>query len=411
MRRALLFLMLFFAARHVHAAQACNALKTLDTSGNPTATNAPPVVYVTGPSDIKQFIAGLAPAMFLDPMTPTTIVYVDQTSCASAGAIILGTVLPTTFPASYWDPNSKTQAMGSTTTHEEQCTLAANTVGDIGSSDVFAQTCNLAAQGLPAGIKEFQGPIQSMAFAVPTGSTETVISAQAAYLTFGLARLAPWTDTTHIFIHSPTSGTQQMIGVAIGVPATQWMGTSAGSSSGVVTGLTSQVAQTDIVKSIGILSAAFASQSGIQMLAYQHYGQACGYKPDVQPLDKYNTRNGNYAIWGPMHLFTQTDASGLAKNANARNLISYLTGVLPPPLGVNLLSIEAHAHVVPPCAMNVTRSAEMGPMTPVVLGQAPRCACAFDQAALGTTSCKPCMTASDCSSTQTCSFGYCEANQ
>lgn len=411
MRRALALLGVLLVVREAHATQACNALKTLDSTGTPTTTSAPPVVYVTGPSDIKEFIAGLAPVMFLDPTTPTTIVYVDQTSCASAGAVILGTALPTTFTASYWDPNSKTQAMGSTTTHEEQCTLAPGTVADIGSSDVFAPTCNLAAQGLPAGIKEFQGPIQSMAFAVPLGLTETVISAQAAYLTFGLGVLPPWTDATHIFIHSPTSGTQQMIGVAIGVPAAQWQGTSAGSSSGVVTGLTAQIAQTDIVKSIGILSATFAGQSGVQMLAYQHFGQTCGYKPDVQPLDKYNTRNGLYAIWGPIHLFTQTDASGLAKNTNARNLISYLTGVVPPPLGVNLLSIEAHAQVVPPCAMNVTRTSEMGPMSPVVLGQSPRCACAFDQAAVGTTSCKTCMTANDCSSTQTCSFGYCEATQ
>jgi hypothetical protein len=401
----------FFAAREAWALQTCSALTTLDTSGNPTTTPAPPVIYVTGPSTPKQLIASLAPPMFLDPTTPTTIVYVDQTSCNGVAAIVAGTPLPTTITASYWDPNSKTLASGATTDKEESCTLTGTPIADVGASDVFPQTCGYALQGLPPGMKEFQGPIQSMTFAVPKGSTETVISAQAAYLTFGLAVLPPWTDTTHIFIHATTSGTQLMIAAAIGVDATRWQGTNKGSSTGVFNGLTAQVAQTDLNKSIGILSASFSSKPDVQMLAYQHYGQTCGYKPDVQPLDKLNTRNGRYAIWGPMHLFTLVDGTGLAANPRARNLIAYLIGSQTPPLGVNLIGIEVNAHVVPPCAMNVTRTAEMGPMSPVVLGQSPRCGCAFDHAATGVTTCKGCTTAADCMTGQACSFGYCEKNQ
>ena len=400
-----------FLSREAHALQSCSSLMKLDTTGTPTTTPAPPVVYVTGSSAIKQLIAGLGPAMFLDPTTPTTIVYVDQTSCNGAGAIISGVTLPTTYPASYWDPNSKTLASGTTTDKEETCTLASGTVADIGSSDVFPQTCGLALQGMPPGQKEFQGPIQSMTFAVPKGSTETIINAQAAYLTFGLGLVPPWTDTTHIFIHATTSGTQQMIGVAIGVPATQWLGTNVKSSTGVFTNLTAQVAQADLNKSIGILSASFSSKPDVQMLAYQHFGQSCAYRPDVQPLDKLNTRNGRYAIWGPIHLFTRVDSTGLAQNTQARALIAYLIGSQAPPLGVNLLGIEANAAVVPPCAMNVTRAAERGAMSPVILNQAPRCACAFDRAATGATSCKACGSATDCGANQACSFGYCEATQ
>jgi hypothetical protein len=110
-------------------------------------------------------------------------------------------------------------------------------------------------------------------------------------------------------------------------------------------------------------------------------------------------------------MFTQVDATGLAQNPLARNLIAYLTGVQAPPLGVNLIGIEANVHVVPPCAMNVTRAAEMGPTSPVVLAQSPRCGCAFDRAATGTTTCKTCSSAADCSAKQACSFGYCEATQ
>jgi hypothetical protein len=391
--------------------QPCNALKALDANGNPTTTAAPPVIYVTGPSSPLQLIGGLAPAMFLDPTTPTTIVYVDLTSCNGVAAVVAGTPLAANSIATYWDPNSKTVASATTTAKEESCLLTTSVTADVGASDVFAPTCGYALQGLPPGMKEFQGPVQSMTFAVPKGSNQTVISAQAAYLTFGLAVLPPWTDPTHLFIHATTSGTQLMISAAIGVDVTRWQGTNAKSSNGVFTSLTAQVAQTDLDKSIGVLSAAFSSKPDIQMLAYQHTGQSCAYKPDVQPLDKLNTRNGNYAIWGPMHLFTLVDGTGLAANARARNLIAYLIGSQTPPLGVNLIGIEANAHVVPPCAMNVTRSAEMGAMSPVVLGQAPRCGCAFDHAATGTTTCKACTTAADCTSGQECSYGYCEANQ
>ena len=405
------FAFALFAAREARAAQTCSALMALDTSGNPSAKAAPPVIYVAGPSGIKALIAGLAPAMFIDATSPTTIVYVQTTSCQGAATILTGTPLAANTIASYWDPNSKTLSSGTVTDKEETCTITASTLTDIGTSDVFAQTCGYAAQGLPTGMKDFQGPIQSMTFAVPKGSTETVISAQAAYLTFGLGVLPPWTDPTHLFIHAPTSGTQEMMSIAIGVPPSRWLGVNPGGATGVFASLTAQVAQADLNKSIGIISATYSSLPDVQMLAYQHYGQSCAYKPDIQPLDNLNTRNGRYAIWGPMHLFTRVDGSGLATNPLARNLLAYLTGLQTPPLGVNLIGIEANTHVVPPCAMNVTRSAEMGPMTPVVLGQAPRCSCAFDKAATGTTTCKTCSSAADCSANQDCNFGFCEATK
>lgn len=399
------------AGREARAAQTCGALKALDATGNPSTQNAPPVIYVAGPSGEKALVAGLAPAMFLDATSPTTVVYVETPSCQGAATIFSGTPLSASTNASYWDPNSKTLASGTVTDKEETCTIATSTLTDIGTSDVFAQTCGFATQGIPPGMKDFQGPIQSMTFAVPKGSTETVISAQAAYLTFGLGVLPPWTDPSHLFIHSPTSGTQLMMGIAIGVPADRWLGINPGGATGVFASLTAQVAQADLNKSIGIISATYSTLPDVQMLAYQHTGQTCAYKPDVQPGDNLNTRNGRYAIWGPMHLFTRVDGSGLAANPLARNLIAYLTGLQPPPLGVNLIGIEANIHVVPPCAMNVTRAAEMGPMTPVVLGQAPRCGCAFDKAATGTTTCKACSSAADCSANQACSFGFCEATK
>lgn len=128
----------------------------------------------------------------------------------------------------------------------------------------------------------------------------------------------------------------------------------------------------------------------------------------MQPLDKRNTREGRYAIWGPLHLFTQVDAgSGFAKKQEAKDVIAYLTGTEPPPLGVDLIRTEVALHVVPPCAMKVQRKTEIGPMTSFRPTRA--CGCAFDKEALGATKCKACTANSQCAGTEGCNFGFCEA--
>jgi hypothetical protein len=416
MKSALAFsaaLVATFAATSAGATQQCSALVKLDMTGAPTANPAGPVVYVTGSSALKPLLAALGRVMFSDPVSPITVVYRSQGSCLGVDAIVNGTPMGNaagTTTASYWDPNSKQVADATHTLNEETCTLDMNQAADIGGSDVFAQTCKYALQGLAPGIKDFQGPIQSMTIAVPANSGQNTISQEAAYLTFGIAALAPWTDPTTMFIRNSGSGTQSMIGTAIGVDPTAWFGHDSGSSSGVYNFLTGPATadQATADKTIGILSSDYSSLTGVKQLYYQHKGQTCGYRPDNQPLDKKNTREGRYAIWGPIHLFTQIDGTGLAKNLQARKLIAYLTGQTPPPQGTNLIRLEANAHVVPPCAMKVQRAVEMGPMTPAT--PPVKCGCAFDNEAVGSTTCKPCTLPSDCGSSQTCSYGFCENN-
>jgi hypothetical protein len=395
------------------ASQQCSALMTLDTNGQPTTTPAGKVVYVTGSSALKPLLATLGRVMFNDPASPITVVYRSQGSCLGVDAIVNGTPMGNaagTTTASYWDPNSKQVADSTHTANEETCVLDMNQLANIGASDVFAQTCGYALQGLATGLKDFQGPIQSMTFAVPANSSQNTMSQEAAYLTFGLATLAPWTDPTAFAIRNSGSGTQSMIGTAIGVPAFAWFGKDSGSSQGVYNALTGPATtdQATADKTIGILSSDFSALTGVKQLYYQHKGQTCGYRPDNQPLDKKNTREGRYAIWGPIHLLTQVDMTGLAANLEGRKLIAYLTGEVAAPQGTNLIRLEANAHVVPPCAMKVQRQVEMGPMTPAM--PAVKCGCAFDNEALGTTSCKACKLPSDCSASQTCSYGFCENN-
>jgi hypothetical protein len=287
---------------------------------------------------------------------------------------------------------------------------------DIGASDVFAQSCGLALQGLPAGVADFQGPIQSMTFAVNKASKENSISAEAAYLVFGIGTLAPWTDPNALYIRDYKSGTQQMIATAIGVPASAtrlWLGKNMGGSGGVATALVTPPASPPTVadqayydRAMGILAADFSSKPDLKQLAYQHYGQRCGYKPDVAPLDKRNTREGRYAIWGPIHLLSTVDGSGFATKPEARDLIAYLTGTQQPPLGVDLIRAEVALHIVPPCAMKVQRKSEIGPMTPYK--PALSCGCKWDKEATGATTCVACTTNAQCAGTESCNFGYCE---
>jgi ABC-type phosphate transport system substrate-binding protein len=405
---AALAALLFGAVRPAEAAQ-CSALTKLGPGGATTTTPAPPVVYVTGSSAVKPFIAALAPAISAATTRPATIVYRSQGSCLGVSAVVSGTAMATndTTNASYWDPNSVQLQTSTKTLKEETCTLDNGTIADVGVSDVFAQTCGQALQGLPSNLADFQGPIQAMTFAVNKGSKESSISAEAAYLTFGLRALDPWTDKAFLFRRNSGSGTQQMISAAINVDAKSWTGVDANGSDGVYNGLAGLVAQGDKDKAIGILAADYSSRPELKQLAYQHYGQRCGYRPDIQGADKRNVRDGQYAIWGPLHLLSQVDGSGLAKKLEARDLISYLLGSTPPPLGVDLIRTEAQLHVVPPCAMKVQRKAEMGPITPFKPERA--CSCAFDREAVGSTTCKACSSNSECGANQSCNFGFCEA--
>lgn len=410
--RILAFLGFFFAlafAREAKAAGSCASLTRLGSGGTTTSTPAPPVVYVTGSSAVKPLIAALAPVMFDDPVKPATLVYLSQGSCTGVSAIVAGAPMSSndTTNAIYWDPKSTTLAAGTKSAKEESCTLVNGTLADVGVSDVFAQTCGVASQGLPSGTADFQGPIQAMTFAVNKNSKEQSISADAAYLVFGFANVEPWTDSSFHFIRNSLSGTQQMLASAIRVDAKVWQGVDRGSNDNVFASLSSLVAQADADKGIGILAADYSSRQEVKQLAYQHYGQRCGYKPDVSALDKRNVREGRYAIWGPMHLLTQVDGSGLAKNARARDLIAYLTGSEPPPLGVDLIRTAVAQHVVPPCAMKVQRTSEMGTMTK--FKPARSCGCAFDKEATGSTTCKACTSNDECGGGQSCNFGYCEA--
>lgn len=366
-------------------------------------------VYVTGSSAVKPFLGAVAAELTgLTGADQINVVYISKGSCdgvnalASSSTLITGTV-------SLWGTDGKEVAGG--------CNLpTAGVVVDIGVSDVFAASCGVSA--LPAGVKDFLGPVQSMTFAVPKKSTQAAISAEAAYLTFGFGADGdtPWSDPTKYFVRTASSGTQQMLSAAIKVPAAKWAAPTANQlgGSGAVRDALNMVqstgSQTDADLSIGILATDVVdkNRATLRALPYQHFGQTCGFLPDssAESFDKQNTRDGHYMVWGPLHLLSRTTA-GAPTNANAKKVIDILTGAAVP--SFDLIALEATTGVVPDCAMRVSRDSEVGPLASYM--PAHSCECKFVAAASNKTpdGCTPCSGPSECpSSRPACNYGFCE---
>jgi ABC-type phosphate transport system substrate-binding protein len=360
-------------------------------------------VYVAGSSAVKPFLAKVA-AELAALSSPITVVYQGQGSCVGVQAMTGTTPGTITGTGVVWDKNGTEVAGG--------CSLSL--VGDtveIGVSDVFAESCSAT---VPAGVKDFYGPIQAMTFVVPAASTQSSISAEAAYLVMGLGAngaVSPWTDQTQIQVRSATSGTQQMIAEAINVPAAKWLGVSNSGSGGVLTALAAAATAGNAEKALGILATDVAdkNRNSVKVLAYQHYGQTCGYWPDstANSFDKQSVRDGHYMIWGPLHLFARVSNSTIT-NANAKKIIDYLSGAVVP-TSFDLIELEAKSGVVPDCAMRVMRTEEVGPLASYMPEKS--CECRFVEAAMGTapSTCKKCSTNADCpAAAPSCNYSFCE---
>jgi len=355
-------------------------------------------VYITGGGKVA--IADLARALSASKIS---LVYKLQGSCLAVDAILNGTPVgsATDVTASYWDSST-----------ELKCDLdPKGQVADLGLSDVFPSTCQTLPGGLPSNVGDFFGPVEAYTFVVPKTSTQKVISKAAGYFVFGFGKdsgVEPWTDESFVFIRDPSSGTQQMLGVALGVPPDKWVGNVATSSGDLVTKLT---ASTKPEVTIGILTAEVAGESRatLSTLAYQDTDQTCGYWPDSTPsgFDKRNVRDGHYAVWGPLHLLTKLDGMGYPINKSAGDVVSYLTGTKLAPGGFDLIALLAAANIVPACAMQVRRMSELGPLTSFAPERA--CGCYFEEAATGKTTCKACTSDVECGdAAPKCNYGYCE---
>ncbi len=379
-------------------------------AGDPECSSLTGVVFVSGSSAVQPALQGLAKSL-----TPagTTIVYFSAGSCAGVAAI-LGTPQAAATTGTYWD------ATGAPKT----CNVTTSQTVDIGVSDVFATSCPTvtAAQLTTAKIHDYDTFFaQVMEFVVPGGdggSDQTSISAEAAYLTFGLGNngATPWDNQALFAVRNNTSGTQIMLSKAIGLDAGKWLGQNDGGAGTVQKDITNRLtpngtgtgAAADPKKLIGILSSGEADKDPVAMkkLAFQGKGLSCAYWADsgVSALDKKYVRDGHYPVWGPLHVLAKADEAGVPSSASAKKVIDTLGSA-----DQSILDIEIAAHVVPLCAMNVTRDSEVGPMTSIQPTGA--CGCYFDSkvAAKLPEECVECAKATDCPASRSkCNYGYCE---
>lgn len=366
----------------------------------PTCASLPDPIYVSGSSAIRPLLTTVG-SKLAAAATPSTIVYISAGSCDGVNTIVTG--LKVTAGAKYALPNNTLA----------DCTLPAEGQAiDIGMSDVFPTTCPDITKDLLAGIGDFAGPVQSMNFVVPKAATQTTISAEAAYLTFGLgaAGKTDWDNPDLYAIRNFQSGTESMLAAAINVPTNKFKGVDKGGSGGVVTAISNA---TNPDKTIGLLASTEAdvpaNRLTVKRLAFQPFGETCALYPDssFSSLDKFNVRNGLYQVWGPVHMLAKVNGSNVPTNAKAKQLLDILLGNVEVD-GVDPVQAAIDNNTVPQCAMNVQRTEELG--KPKAYSPEGACDCYFESKTGGASdSCKACTKDADCTSAApSCNRGYCE---
>jgi hypothetical protein len=380
-------------------------------SCNDAAQGRGQTVVITGSSNFPPLLAKLAPLILATGYTP---IYQVTTSCTGVASVFSTNAASHVITDPAPGPSAKYAAYFESDGGSVSCLLGPNgATVDVGESDIFSTTC----AGYPAAggnVGEYLGPIQAMVFVVPGMSNEVAISADAARLVFGSGgdkgAAAPWTNPSLYFVRNSGTGTQQMIGHAIGVPAASFWGIDRGSATNVDALLRVISNQEIAEQSIGIISADYYDddRSNLKALAYKASDQDCAYLPDstAYKKDKQNVRDGHYPIWGPVHFFTGV-SEGVPVSAAAQAFVSVVSV---PNLPQSLLDAFIGSSLVPSCAMTVQRSQELGPLSTF---QPPfGCGCYFEATLNGAPSsgCAPCATASDCTDPThpACNLGYCE---
>ena len=372
----------------------------------------PNPVYMAGSSAFEPTLKQLAAQ--IRAKQNISIIYSLVSSCTGVADIADPTQTLTGTADYYTFPSVDAGASG--TAAISTCTLATGTSALIGVSDVFYDSCPVSGP-MPAAMGEWQGPVQSMLIIVPKANvTTTALSYLQAAAIFGCGAKGlqtPFTVDTSIEVRTQTSGTQTMIGAAIGVPPASFKGVQNSSGGNLVTAL---LALRDPQSAIGILAAdAYdPKRSTLNSVAFQGVGQTKAYyaDSDATTLDKKNVRDGHYVIQGPVHFFT-----GLTNGqptATAKKVLDWLTGTVPidasDTTNTGYISTVALAGDVPQCAMKVKINKDGGlfsPSTPTT-----SCNCFFDKTVTKSSTppagCVACTSDSQCTGGKHCQTGYCE---
>lgn len=374
-------------------------------------------IYATGSSNFPPFVAAITPLLAKsDP--PYRMVWQTSSSCEGVDAAFNVTaekrrMQKTSEDTWVYSLDAEGKAV------RQDCTIDDDIDVDFGESDIYATSCEERLGYRPENpngpplVGEYFGPIQAMTIVVPQAASQAAISAEAARAVFGQGRAPtaalPWNDDQRIFNRSDSTATNQIISRAIDVPPPKWWGQRKGTASEMAAAMKSVPAEL-VEKTIGILGTDLADQNrgNIKVLAFQAAGQGCGFLPDstVNVADKRNVRDGHYTMWGPLHFFARLGPNGQPSDAAAAFVLRFSVSKLDEEL-IRSVALTAN---VPACAMKVTRTAEMGPMTPFEPNF--QCGCFYESVATSSEppGCTRCSTSQDCPDPdkKACNYGFCE---
>ena len=375
----------------------------------PLCSSLPNPLYLQVGDTQEPLMKALGKKLRESQVNPISIIYKTSGSCTNIDAMYTGTKL-TTNP--FYIPSTAEDPTWDITKPSPQCTIdPAGVTLDVVNSNVFISACTQAAA--PAGIGSFQGPVQPYVFVVPKASTQTAITGEEAYFTFGFGsagQASPWIDESFLFIRTPTKSTLLSMAAAIGVPAAKWKGVPYDKSTEV---LNAVATSTSPEKTIGILGAEIydAHRDTTSALAYRAFKQKHAYYPDSKPTatDKQNVRDGHYVIWSPTIYIAPVDGQGVVVNARAKYVIDMiLARAVAPAPDFDPLAVVISKGLVPGCAMKVTRSFEGGDLS--LYTPAEPCGCFFESAVgAPSAACKACSADATCGGGK-CRHGFCEAN-
>lgn len=383
--------------------------------------NAPTARYIVGAGgSAATATIGRVAAALRQITDPITVYFHDPGACLGFEELIQGKLdASSTTTVKYWNADGSQQT----------CDVPADVdvpvqFGHMGNTADF---CVGYEGGLPDGFEETLAPVQTVNVFTDVNSSQRSISAEALYYIYGLgaanANIAPWTNPAHLAFRARDSFVHQFIAYSVfndvgkvfydnpnlSTGGNQRLGTQVQTNGASINHIIASGA-TSAESPLGYASgsAVDAQSTRVKTLAYQHFGQECAYWPDSteSTLDKVNVRKGLYYFWTPGHFYYPED-----QDPDVQEFIGYFTGELESPStisGPTILERIILAGDIPICAMEVSREGTAGP----IFSAAPAepCGCYFEAKATGNASvCDPCTEDNDCSGSQKCRYGYCEA--
>ncbi len=396
-------------------------------------TNLPNVIYGSGGSAVTATMRQVAAALRALP-DPITVLWHDPGACIGFGHFVGGTIPgATTRNVTYWD------AAGVATTC--QAPAATGLPVDFAHMGNTADFCATYPDGVPAGVGDFLGPVQTVNIITDKDSSQKSISAEALYYIFGKgaaeANVAPWTNPRHVILRTTSSFVHQFIAASLFDDPLKVFYDHPSITGRLGVEVTTQDASITAVVAAGSASpespiayasgsAADQARASVKTLAYEHFGQTCAYWPDSSEsaLDKINVRQGLYHFWTPGHFFAPVDSGGqITSNRSGadaaeraaiadrvKRLIDYFNGALETPAGITppIRERVIRAGDIPLCAMQVQRDGTAGAVSSFAPDEP--CGCYFEAIATGNSQpCAPCGDTGDCTGSQVCRFNFCEA--